>query len=104
MTTLCQILSTKENNQWNYQTADGRSIKKGIEYLYPYIADKNKWPFQKDVMYWENWPVAQPALVFGAAAYNNRNWFHTWQDLDHAPTEEEVIRNLPVRHPLIWMN
>jgi hypothetical protein len=104
MTTLCQILSTKENDLWNYQTADGRSIKKGIEFLYPYIADKNKWPFQKDVMYWENWPVAQPALVFGAAAYKNKSWLNTWKALDHAPTVEEVIRNLPVRHPLIWLN
>lgn len=103
MTTLCQILSTKGNDLWNYQTGDGNSIKKGIEFLYPYIVDKNKWPFKRDVMYWENWPVAQPFLVFGAAAYNNKNWFNTWKELDHDPTVEEVIRNLPVRHPLIWM-
>ena len=103
MTTLCQILSSKENDLWNYNTEDGRSIKKGIEFLYPYIADKNKWPFAKDVMYWDNWPVAQPFLVFGAIAYNNKDWFNTWKDLDHSPTVEEVIRNLPVRHPLIWL-
>ena len=104
MTTLCQILSSKENDLWNYQTADGKSIKKGIEYLYPYIAEKSKWPFKKDVMYWEHWPVAQPALVFGAVAYDKRDWFDTWKALEHAPTVEEVIRNLPVRHPLIWLN
>lgn len=104
MTTLCQVLSSKENNLWTYQTADGRSIKKGIEFLYPYIVDKNNWPFSKDVMYWDNWPVAQPFLVFGANAYNNKEWLNTWKKLDHNPTVEEVIRNLPVRHPLIWLN
>ncbi len=104
MTTICGILSTKENNLFNYQTADGKSIKKGIEFLYPYIVDKNKWTYQHDVMYWENWPVAQPFLVFGAEAFNNKDWFDTWKQLDHAPTIEEVIRNLPVRHPLIWLN
>src|SRR5215203_4963944 len=103
MTTACQILSTKEDNLWNYQTVDGKSIKKGIEFLYPSVADKNKWPFQKDVMYWENWPVAQPFLVFGAVAYENKTWLTTWQSLDHNPSVEEVIRNLPVRHPLIWL-
>ncbi len=103
MTTICQVLSTKENNLFNYQTADGRSIKKGIEFLYPYIVDKNKWPRQHDVMYWENWPVAQPFLVFGAEAFDNKEWFNTWKQLDHSPTVEEVIRNLPVRHPLIWL-
>jgi len=104
MTTICQVLSTKENNLFNYQTTDGRSIKKGIEFLYPYMVDKNKWPHQHDVMYWENWPVAQPFLVFGAEAFNNEDWLTTWKQLDHQPTVEEVIRNLPVRHPLIWLN
>ncbi|HEY8657881.1 MAG TPA: alginate lyase family protein [Hanamia sp.] len=104
MTTLCQILSTKENDLWNYQTADGKSIKKGIEFFYPYIIDKNKWPFKHDVMYWDKWPVAQPFLIFGAEAYNNNNWFNAWEKLDHAPKVDEVIRNLPVRHPLIWLN
>lgn len=103
MTTLCQILSTKENDLWHYQTKDGKSIKKGIEFLYPYILDKSKWPFKHDVMYWEDWPVAQPFLVFGALAYDNRNWLDTWKQLDHSPKVDEVIRNLPVRHPLIWL-
>ncbi len=103
MTTLCQVLSTREDNLWDYKTADGKSIRKGIEYLYPYVADKSKWPFQHDVMFWEEWPVAQPFLLFGASAWQKEEWFKTWKRLKHAPTNEEVIRNLPVRHPLIWM-
>ena len=103
MTTICQVLSSAKDNLWDYQTADGRSIKKGIEYLFPFIKDKTKWPLQPDVMYWENWPVAQPFLVFGANAYNNKDWLDTWKNLDHSPANEEVIRNLPVRNPLIWM-
>jgi hypothetical protein len=104
MTTLCQVLSSEENDLRNYRTPDGKSIKKGIEFLYPYIVDKSKWPFPKDVMYWDNWPVAQPFLVFGANAYNNRELLDTWKRLDHSPNVEEVIRNLPIRHPLIWLN
>lgn len=102
MATLCQILSSDRNNLWNYQTKDGKSIKKGIEFLYPYLNDKNKWPYQRDVMYWNEWPVAQPSLAFAAVAFNNRSWFDTWKKLNHSPTEEEVIRNLPVRYPIIW--
>lgn len=104
MTTLCQILSTKDNDLWNYQTADGKSIKKGIEFLYPYLKDKNTWPYPHDVMHWESWPTAQPSLIFGAAAYQNQQWLSTWKTLDHDPQDEEIIRNLPVRHPLIWVN
>lgn len=103
MTTICQLLSTKENDLWNYQTPDGRSIKKGIEFLSPMLADKSKWTLKPDVMYWNEWPVAQPSLLFGANAYNQQQWFGIWKSLNHSPQVEEVIRNLPVRHPLIWL-
>jgi hypothetical protein len=104
MATICQLLSSDKDNLWTWQTPDGRSIRKAIEYLYPFIADKTKWPHKQDVMYWENWPVAQPFLLFGADAFNNKQWFDTWRKLDHSPKEDEVIRNLPVRNPLIWIN
>lgn len=104
MTTLCQILSTPKDNLWKYETADGKSIQKGVEYLYPFVKDKSKWPLKPDVMYWENWPVAQPFLVLGASAFQQENWLQTWQKLDHDPQVEEVIRNLPLRNPLIWIN
>jgi len=102
MTMLCQILSTPQDNLWNFETADGKSIKKGIAYLYPFVADKSKWPLKPDVMYWDNWPIAQPFLLFGANAYHENAWLTTWQKLDHNPQVEEVIRNLPIRHALIW--
>ena len=103
MATMCQILSTPKDNLWDFETADGKSIKKGIDYLYPFVADKSKWTLKPDVMYWDNWPVAQPFLLFGADAFHNNAWFLTWKILDHNPQVEEVIRNLPVRHPMIWM-
>lgn len=103
MTALCQILSTPKDNLWTYETTDGKSIKKGLDFLYPYIADKSKWTLKPDVMYWENWPVAQPFLLFGANQFGNQAWFNTWKSLDLKPTNAEVIRNLPIRHPLIWL-
>jgi hypothetical protein len=99
---VCQILSTKENDLWHFTLNDGRTIKNAIDFLFPYVADKNQWPFPKDVMYWNDWPVAQPFLLFGANAFHAENWFAVWEKLDHNPQTEEIIRNLPVRHPLIW--
>ncbi|PSL33600.1 alginate lyase family protein [Chitinophaga ginsengisoli] len=103
MVTICQILSDKENDLWAYQLPDGRNIKKGIAFLYPFVADKGTWPYKKDVMYWDEWPVAHPFLVFGATAYQQQEWMNTWTKLDHHPSNAEVVRNLPVRHPLIWL-
>ncbi|HVW95456.1 MAG TPA: alginate lyase family protein [Mucilaginibacter sp.] len=103
MCTICNILSDGKENLWDYRTADGRSIKKGIEFLYPYLKDKNSWPFAHDVMHWESWPVAQPSLVLGAVGFHEADWLHLWKKLDHDPQDAEIIRNLPVRHPLIWL-
>jgi hypothetical protein len=103
MTTICQVLSDKEDNLWNYVSPNGRTMKMGIQFMYPFIADKNKWTFPKDVMYWDEWPIAHPALIFGFKNYSQKDWFKTWKRLEHFPQTEEVVRNLPVRHPLIWV-
>jgi hypothetical protein len=104
MAMICQILSDDNNDLWTYQTADGKGIEKGLNFLYPYVDDKASWPFKKDVMYWDNWPIAHPFLLFGAIEFNQRTWFLTWKKLDHDPTVGEVVRNLPVQSPLIWLN
>jgi Alginate lyase len=103
MTTICQALSTPQDDLWTYKTTAGKSIENAVIFLYPFIKDKNSWPYKKDVMYWDNWPVAQPFLVFAAQRFLNNNWLQTWKALDHVPTENEVIRNLPVRNPIIWL-
>jgi len=103
MATICQALSTADDNLWTYTAPNGASMKKAIDFLYPYVADKTKWPFAKDVMYWNEWPVAHPFLVFGSLAFKERAWLSTWKQLEHQPSNEEVIRNLPVRNPLIWL-
>lgn len=103
MTMVVHILSDEQHNLWEYETPDGRSIRKGIEFLFPYVKNKDNWPYQEDVMYWDDWPVAHPFLIYGAEAYKKKAWFDTWEKLDHQPEVPEVVRNLPVRHPLIWL-
>lgn len=102
--TICQILSTPDDNLWEYTTSKGLNMRKGIDFMYPFIKDKSTWTSPQDVMYWDNWPVAQPALLFAAKAYADERYFDLWKSLDHTPTMEEVERNLPVRNPLIWVN
>ena len=93
----------EENGLWNATIAGGQSIKKGVDFLLPYVRDKKSWPYKQDVMYWDQWPVAHPFLLFSAIAYDNESMFQTWAALNHDPDNEEVIRNLPIRHPLIWI-
>lgn len=63
MATICQTLSSETDNLWSY-TIDGvKNINKGIDFIYPYILNKDNWPFARDVMYWDEWPVAHPFLI-----------------------------------------
>lgn len=103
MCNLAEILSTPENNLWEFSTPDGKSLKKGIEYIFPFIADKSKWPFAKDIYIWEEWPVRQSSLLFSGLAYQNQEYINTFLRLPANPTHPEVIRNVPVRHPVIWL-
>lgn len=103
MATLCQILSTEDDNLWDYTTPDGRNMRKAVEYMCPYIADKSSWDLDPDVMYWEEWPVAHPALLFAWNHWGDDKYLELWNRYEHFPENEEVIRNLPIRNPVIWM-
>jgi hypothetical protein len=103
MTSLAQVLSLSGDRAFEFKTEDGRSIEKGVTFLAPFIADKTKWPFAKDVMYWDNWPVRHPALLFAGVAYNRGEWLDLWKRLDPDPQVPEIIRNYPIRQPLLWL-
>jgi hypothetical protein len=103
MCNIAQILSTPEDNLFGFTTQDGKSIRKGMEFIYPFIVDKSTWPFAKDIYIWEEWPVRQSCLLFAGLAYKNKEYISTFLSLPANPEHPEVIRNLPVRHPGIWI-
>lgn len=103
MATVCRILSTEEDNLWTYTTPDGKNMQKAFDFLLPFVIDKSAWEYKPDVMYWDEWPVAQPFLFFGAIGLKNETYLEAWRTLDHFPENEEVIRNLPIRNPIIWL-
>ncbi len=101
---VARILSAPEDNLWEFETPDGRSLKLGMEFIFPYIADKDFWPFGEDVYIWDEWPVRQSSLLFAGLAYNIPEYIDMYLSLPSDPDHPEVIRNLPVRHPVIWMD
>jgi hypothetical protein len=78
-------------------------MAKAVAWMYPYIADKSKWPKPPDVMYFEQWPVRQPSLLFAGLALGKTDYLTTWRKLESDPTVEEVLRNWPVRQPVLWV-
>lgn len=103
MAGVCQILSTPEDNLWSFQLPDGRGMKKAMEFMAPFIADKKKWTCPRDVMYFDQWPVRHPSLLFASLAFDRPDYLDLWKKLDPDPTVDEVIRNYPLRQPLLWV-
>ena len=103
MATLAQVLSTATDNLWTYSTADGRGLRRAVAFMYPYIKDKRSWPRAPDVMYYDNWPVRQPALLFAGLAFHDQRYVDLWKTLEPAPSVDEVDRNFPIRQPLLWI-
>jgi hypothetical protein len=104
MAAVCWILSTPTDDLFKYETSDGKSMCKGVAWIAPFIADKSKWPHEPDVMYHEFWPVRSPVLLFGGIRCDRREWLETWKRLEANPTNDEVLRNLPIREPILWLD
>ncbi|MFC2085505.1 alginate lyase family protein [Bacteroidota bacterium] len=104
LATVCHILSIPDDNLWTYNLKDGRGMSLGMRYIYPYIIDKSIWPLEPDVMYWDEWPVRHPALLFSGIEYKNNEYLELWKSLDPLPLSQEGLRNFPIRQPILWVN
>ena len=76
---------------------------RAAEFLYPYLEDKSRWPYAHDVQHWDSWPVRSPGLLFCGVACHREEYIALWRRLDPDPTDPEVIRNYPIRQPLLWV-
>jgi hypothetical protein len=101
--TAAEILSDDTNNLYDFTTPDGKNLQKGAAFLFPFVKDKSTWPYRQDVMYWEEWPVRHPFLLFAGKAYDKNDYIELWKTLEGYPQTGEVLRNLPVRNPLLWL-
>ena len=103
MATVCQILSTPDDNLFSYTLPDGRGFAMAMAFMFPFIADKKSWPYPNDVEYFADWPVRQPSLLFAGIALSKPEYFAVWRRLNPNPTVEEIIRNYPIRQPFLWV-
>jgi len=104
MATICQLLSTPEDNLWKFATSDGRSVSKAMEFMVPFVRDKKAWPKAKDVMHDDEWPMRQSSLLFAGVALHRLDYIDLWKTLPADSTVEEVVRNFFIRQPVLWVN
>jgi hypothetical protein len=100
---LGQLLSRPGDNLWAFTLPDGRGLRPAMAYLYPFLADKSKWPLPPDAQAWAGWPARQPCLLFAGRALDEPRYLELWRQLPADPTDPEVRRNIAITQPLLWL-
>lgn len=100
--TLCQLLSGDgEEELWHWE-CEGRSIQKAVEFLYPYLVDKSRWPYPQDVEHYESFPARMSFMLFAGAALEKPELFALYDSLPPESQDDEVRRNTAIRQPILW--
>jgi len=103
MATLAQMLATTNDNLWTFTLPDGRGMRQAAAYLYPFLADKSKWPLKPDVQSWDGWPARQVCLLFAGLALDESKYLELWKKLPADPTDAEIRRNIAITQPVLWL-
>ena len=104
LTGICQSLSTPKDNLWSFKGPKGAGVAEVMAFQFPFIADKSKWFYAKDVEYFDDFPSRRSSLLFAGQALGHSEYVDVWKKLDGSPIVPEVIRNLPIRQPLLWVD
>ena len=97
----CQTLS---DDLFRFSLPDGRGFGKALAFMFPYIENKSSWPHPPDVEYFQYWPIRQPTLLFAGLGLSRPEYVRMWRTLPPEPQVEEIVRNNPIRQPLLWLN
>ena len=97
------ILSDESFDAWNYSLPDGRRIRKGVEFIMPFLKNTEKWPYRKDVENWEFQPGPRIFILLGALSENRQDWLTLWKTLKEKNNTDEESMVLPINTPILWI-
>jgi hypothetical protein len=103
LATSAWILSTERADLWRFETPDGRSLRRAVAWMAPFVRDRKRWPFPPDVMYDDQWPMRQASLLFAGLALRDAGYLELWRTLPADSAVDEVLRNFFVRQPVLWV-
>ena len=103
MVSLCHILSLPEDNLWEYISPDGKSIVKALDFITPYLLDKESWPYPPDVMHFDAFPARHGFLFLAGCTMGIKKLLDLYDGLPPESLDEEARRNIASRQPMLWV-
>lgn len=103
MVSICHMLSKPDDNLWEYESPEGKGIKKALDFITPYILDKKSWPYPPDVMHFDAFPARAGFMMLAGCSLGRRELLDLYGQLPVESTDEEARRNIATRQPMLWM-
>jgi len=100
---VCHLLSTRFESIWDYQLEDGPGMRSAIAYHFPFILERDRWPFRADAQHFSELPARRASLLLAARAYQRPEYAALWKTLPPDPPTPDVLRTLPIHQPLLWV-
>jgi alpha-N-arabinofuranosidase len=100
---LTWVLSGENYDLWQMTLPDGKSVKKAVAYMTPFVKDISSWPHTKDVDGWNKQPGRRAYLLLSALALGKPDLFALWRELDQKNPSEKSIASTTLRSPLLWI-
>lgn len=72
--------------------------------MYPYIKNKDSWPYPPVVMYFDDWPMRHPALLYAYMDYGIEKYFVLWKQLNPDSDKNEIVRSYFIRQSVLWVS
>lgn len=101
--TLVHLASMLGEDLWSYETPDGKSIKRGLDFMLPYIEDKSTWFLPDDVEHFDGWPARASFMVFAGLHYRDSRYLKLYLSLPPESSDAEIRRNLAIRQPILML-
>jgi len=76
---------------WNFETSDGRSIRKGLDFLLPYVQGKKKWEYQQITSLEEALEGLKLNYLISAVKTGDKKYLEIAQLMSGPATELEIL-------------
>ena len=103
MVSLCHILSVPEDNLWEYESPEGKSIARALDFITPYLLNKELWPYPPDVMHFNAFPARHGFLLLAGCTMGRQELLDLYYKLPKESQDEEARRNIASRQPMLWI-
>lgn len=102
MLALACLLTDEQHDILNFALPDGRCIKKGVDFLFPFMMNKQNWTFPRDIVDWDDQPRYSSFLYLSEVVFHDSKYMQTWLQLRNKKLSDEGLRNVPLKNPILW--